>query len=66
MQATNNQKGDAKTLAQLQRKSVFGQQSRVEENRVILFDSKQPLLSGDHMQTTCSIFSNNELLATKK
>ena len=31
-----------------------------------MFDTQQPLLTGDHMQTTCSIFSNNDIMATKK
>ena len=48
MQGKANLAGDSYPREELQRKSVFGQQTRVEENRVLLFDSKQPLLSGDH------------------
>ena len=47
MQVSNKIPHDARA-ADLKPKGVFGQHTRIEQNRVILFDSKQPLLNGNH------------------
>lgn len=68
MQAQNNilydHKNDPK--GELRRQTIYGHQSRIEGNRIILFDTNQPLKNGNHLQSTNSIFHNNENLASHK
>ena len=66
MQGVNALRRDEASATELKKQSVFGKCTRVEENRIILFDTKQPLLTGDHQQTTNSIFEKNDLVAGKK
>lgn len=67
MQNVNNLKRDEDTLKALHKKHVFGiPHSRVEKNRVILFDTQQPLHNTDHLQSTNSIFHRNDIVAGKR
>ncbi len=65
MQNVNQLQRDEQSLVELKKAPLFGHYSRVENNRIILFDSRQPLRNGDHLQSTNSIFHSNEAVATK-
>ena len=45
---------------------MFGSIHRNEDSRLILFDKKQPLRNGNHLQSTNSIFKNNPDVVSKK
>ena len=50
----------------LRRQTMYGHQTRFEDNRLLLFDTEQPLRNGNHMQSTNSIFKKNDYNATHK
>ena len=69
MQNVNHLKADLQKVGELQKKSLdntFARGSHIEHNRAILFDTKQPLRSGNHMETTASIFKTNDKVGDRR
>ena len=50
----------------MKKKHMQDQNVRVEDNRVILFDSMQPILDGNPLQSTNSIFKQKSGLVNEK
>ena len=66
MQNVNHLQPDQASQGELRRQTMFGSIHRNEDSRLILFDVKQPLRNGNHLQSTNSIFKNNPDVVTKK
>ena len=66
MQNVNKLQRDEQSIAELRKKTMFGAIHRMEDNRLILFDSMQPLRNGHHLQSTNSIFRQNKDIVSKK
>jgi hypothetical protein len=66
MQNVNKLQRDEASLGELKRQTMFGSIHRNEDSRLILFDKKQPLRNGNHLQSTNSIFQKNPDVVNRK